>query len=144
MAFLKNTSGRLELLRENIPRNSLPKVFCKKEVLKNLAKFTGKHLCQSFFFHKVAGLLKIKLWHRCFPVNFAKFLGTRFLTEHLRWLLLYSESYFNLSCLNEPCLDEHVVLHAFKCQVMLWTKHALENIVMCKIILHNLKAWLQI
>ena len=23
-------------------------------------------------------------WHRCFPVNFAKFLETLFLTEHLR------------------------------------------------------------
>ena len=26
---------------------------------------------------------------RCFPVNFAKFLRTPFLTEHLRWLLLF-------------------------------------------------------
>ena len=26
---------------------------------------------------------------RCFPVSFAKFLGTPFFTEHLRWLLLY-------------------------------------------------------
>ena len=25
---------------------------------------------------------------RCFPVNFANFLRTPFLTEHLRWLLL--------------------------------------------------------
>ena len=24
----------------------------------------------------------------CFPVNFAKFLRTRFLIDHLRWLLL--------------------------------------------------------
>ena len=28
-----------------------PKVFCKKDVLKNFAKFTGKHLCQSLFFN---------------------------------------------------------------------------------------------
>ena len=28
----------------------------KKGVFKNFAKFTGKHLCQSFFFNKVAGL----------------------------------------------------------------------------------------
>ena len=35
-----------------------------------------------------ATLLKKRLWQRCFPVNFAKFLGTAFLTEHLRWLLL--------------------------------------------------------
>ena len=33
-------------------------------------------------------LLKKGLWHRCFPVNFAKFLRTLFLAEHLRWLLL--------------------------------------------------------
>ena len=28
----------------------------KKSVLKNSSKFTGKHLCQSLFFNKVAGL----------------------------------------------------------------------------------------
>ena len=31
-------------------------VFCKKAVLKNFAKFTGKYLCQSLFLNKVAGL----------------------------------------------------------------------------------------
>ena len=44
-------------------------------------------------FFKVAGLtpatlLKKRLWHGCFPVNFEKFLGTPFLTKHLPWLLL--------------------------------------------------------
>ena len=34
-----------------------------------------------------AHLLKKRLSHRCFPVNFAKFLRTPFLKEHLRWLL---------------------------------------------------------
>ena len=29
---------------------------CKKGVLRNFAKLTGKHLCQSLFFNKVAGL----------------------------------------------------------------------------------------
>ena len=28
----------------------------KESVLKNFTKFTGKHLCQSLFFNKVAGL----------------------------------------------------------------------------------------
>ena len=28
-------------------------MFCKKDVLKNVAKFTGKHLCESFFLNKV-------------------------------------------------------------------------------------------
>ena len=31
-------------------------VFCKKGVFKNFTKFAGKHLCQSFFFNKVAGV----------------------------------------------------------------------------------------
>ena len=74
-------------------RSSCPEVFCEKSVLKNFAKFTGKHLRQSLFFNKVTGLrpatlLKKILWHRCFPVNFAKFLRTLFLTEQLRWPLL--------------------------------------------------------
>ena len=69
-------------------------MFYKKGVLRNFARFTGKHLCQGLFLNKVAGLkpatlLKKRLWHRCFPVNFAKFLRTPFPTEHLRWLLLY-------------------------------------------------------
>ena len=29
-----------------------------------------------------------RLWHRCFSVNFAKFIRTPFLTEQLWWLLL--------------------------------------------------------
>ena len=36
-----------------------------------------------------ATLLKKKLWHRCFPVSFEKFLRTPFFTEHLWWLLLF-------------------------------------------------------
>ena len=35
-----------------------------------------------------ATLLEKKLWRRCFPVNFMKFLRTPFLTEHLQWLLM--------------------------------------------------------
>ena len=35
-----------------------------------------------------ATLLKRKLQHSCFPVNFAKFLRTPFFKEHLWWLLL--------------------------------------------------------
>ena len=39
-------------------RSSRPEVFCKKGVLRNIAKLTGKHLCQSLFFNKVSGLCK--------------------------------------------------------------------------------------
>ena len=69
-------------------RSSRPEVFCKKAILRNFAKFTGENLCQGLFFNKVAGsrpaaLFKKRLWHRCFPVNLAKFLTKPFLTEHL-------------------------------------------------------------
>ena len=33
-------------------------------------------------------LFKKRLWHRCFPVNFAKFRRASFLTEHIWWFLL--------------------------------------------------------
>ena len=64
-------------------RSSRPEVLCKKGALKNFAKFTWKHLCQSLLFIKFGGikpvtLLKKRLWHRCFPVTFAKFLRTQF------------------------------------------------------------------
>ena len=65
-------------------RSSHSEVFCKKGILSNFAKFTEKHLCQRLVFKN---LLKKSLWHRCFPVNFAKFLKTPFFTEHLRQLL---------------------------------------------------------
>ena len=37
-------------------RSSCQEVFCKKGVLKNFTKLIRKHLCQSLFFNKVAGL----------------------------------------------------------------------------------------
>ena len=67
-----------------IIRSSRQEESRKKGVLRNFAKFIGKHLCQ-----RSATLLKKRLWHRGFTVNFAKFLRTAFLTELLRWLLLY-------------------------------------------------------
>ena len=73
MSIFKKTEGfhRSFFNRQNSTfhssnhRSSRPEV-----VLKNFAKFTGKHMCQSLFFNKVA--------------SFAKFLITPFLTEHLR------------------------------------------------------------
>ena len=41
---------------ESILRSSHQRCFVKKGVLRNVTKFTGKHLCQSLFFNKVAGL----------------------------------------------------------------------------------------
>ena len=97
MFFLKKTYSETIIRKRFYEkfRSSRPEVFCKKGVLRNctkfagkhlyqslkkgvlgnFAKFTGKHLCQSLFFNKVAGrpatLLSKRLWHMCFPVNFA-------------------------------------------------------------------------
>ena len=75
--------------------SAVPPVRCsvKKGVLWSFAEFTGKQLCQSLFFSKVAGvrpltLFKKRLWHRCYPVNFAKFLRTPFLQNSSGRLLL--------------------------------------------------------
>ena len=64
-----------------ILRSSRPEVSCKKGVLKHIAKFTGKLLCRSLFFHKVAGRLEKRL--QCTD------------SEHLLWFfrtpILYNE-----------------------------------------------------
>ena len=75
-----------------ISRSSHQRCSVRKGALRNFTKFTGKHLCQSFFFNKVAGvrpatLLKKRLSRRCFPVNFVKFLRTPF-SQNTSWPLL--------------------------------------------------------
>ena len=72
---------------------------CSKKigVLKNVARFTGTHLCRSHFLNKVAGLksatlLKMGLQHRYFPLNFAKFKGNLF-KEHLFKKHLFKEHF---------------------------------------------------
>ena len=69
-------------------QKQLPEVFYKKCVLRNFTKLTGKHLCQSL-------LLKRRLWHRCFSVNFVKFLITALL-QNTWQLLLNKVSNFTL------------------------------------------------
>ena len=79
--ILKNICERLLVkISISVTRSSRPEVFCKKGVLRNLAKFTAKHLCQSLLYNKVAGM---RLWHRCFLVNFVKFLRSSFFIERL-------------------------------------------------------------
>ena len=94
--YLENLSG-IDLILMNsrhiIIRSSDRRCSIKKGVLRNFVKFTGKSLRQSLFFNKVAGLrcatlLKNRLWHRCFPVNFIKLLKTPFLKNTSGRLLL--------------------------------------------------------
>ena len=55
-------------------------MFCRKGVLRN--------------FTRPRTLFKKRLWHRCFPVKFVKFLRTPFCIEHLWWLLLKLFTFF--------------------------------------------------
>ena len=82
-------------------RNSHQRCSVRLGVLRNFTKFTGKHLCQSLFFNKAAGLrtatlLKKGLWHRCFPVNFVEFLRTPFSQKSSGRLLPNEVTYLKL------------------------------------------------
>ena len=68
-----NTDHLWRWKSEVFPEAAIQRCSIKKGVLENFAKFTEKHLCQSLFFNKFATLLKKRLWHKCFPVDFAKF-----------------------------------------------------------------------
>ena len=75
-------------LLKRLSRSSQQSCPVRKGVLQNFAKFTGNRLGQSLFLNKDAGLklatlLKKRVWHSWFPVNFAKFLRTLFFTEHV-------------------------------------------------------------
>ena len=73
-------------------RSSRPKDFCKKAALRDFAKFTGKHLCQSLLIHKVAGQGRQHYLKRDpgtdVSYEFCEIWKNTFFTEHLSWLLL--------------------------------------------------------
>ena len=91
-------------------RKSRPKVFCRKGVLRNFVKFSGKYYFNCDSLHArpnshgeavnsrlkgsrlmPATLLKKRLRHRCSAVDFAEILRTPLLIESPRWLLLHKE-----------------------------------------------------
>ena len=69
-------------------KSSRFQVFFKIVVLRHFTNFTEKLLWWSLFLIKLQALSKKRIWHRCFPVKFMKFLRTTFFAEELRWLLL--------------------------------------------------------
>ena len=89
---LKKYTFSAEIFSETIEpvvwRCSIEKVFL--EISQNSQ---GNTWAKGLFFNKDAGLrpatfLKKRLWHRCLPIIFAKFLRTPFFKAYLRCLLL--------------------------------------------------------
>ena len=75
------------------PRNSRQRCSVNKGVSIKFKKIHKKTSVSESLFNQVVGLrsatlLKERLWHRCFPVNFAKFLRTSFLRNTSGRLLL--------------------------------------------------------
>ena len=67
------------------------RAFCKKGDHRNFAKFAGKHLYQSLFFNKVAGLeasYKKETLTKVFSCKFCEIFKNTVFIEHLLWLLL--------------------------------------------------------
>ena len=57
MTYANKSHGELVgVSRGSFIRSNHPEVFCKKGARRGFAKLSGKHLCQSLFFKKVAGL----------------------------------------------------------------------------------------
>ena len=72
-------------------RSNPPGVFCKKDILKNSVKFTGKHLCQSLFFNEAIffnNFIKKETMAQMFSCEFYGIFKNIFFIEHLQWLFL--------------------------------------------------------
>ena len=69
--------------------------FPKRDVLRNVAKFTGKHLFQSLFFNKVVGqacnFIKKETLAQVFSGEFCEIFENTFCTEHIWWLLRWTK-----------------------------------------------------
>ena len=66
-------------------RSSQRRCSVGKGVLRKFVKFTVNHLCYSLHSTSVrpATLLKERIWHNWFPVNFANISKNNFFTKHL-------------------------------------------------------------
>ena len=91
-------------------------MFCKKGVLKNFTDL------------RPATLFKKKLWHRCFLVNFVKFLRTPISIEHFCWLLLNKVRSFTWNTI-EKWSASYLFSNSFKARVHLDFFHIATNIL---------------
>ena len=101
-------------------RSSRQEVFCKKSVLRNFAKFTGKHLCHSLFFKK-------EVLAEVLSCEFSEISKNTFSYRHLRWLLRAFQSESTLYSFRTSCSKQAQYLK-FKWKVTSW-KYSRSNIV---------------
>ena len=69
----KYTCDNINNYQNKTARSSRPEVFCKKGVLRNFAKFTGKHLCQSLFLIEACNFIKKETLAQAFVCEFCEF-----------------------------------------------------------------------
>ena len=89
---LHSSEIQVKYKMDSISQQQPPEVLCKKRCSQKFHNIHSKTPAPDLFFNKVAGLglklyLKKRLWHRRFPVNFAKFLRTPFLQNTFGQLL---------------------------------------------------------
>ena len=90
-------------------RSSYQRYSLKKGILRNFTKFTGKHLCQSLFFNKVA---KKGTLAQLFSSEFCEISKNTFFREHLwtttsfkiLYLFFYDSAYLKLHICKHSCI----------------------------------------
>ena len=90
-------------------------MFCKESVLRNFTKFTGKHLRQSLFFNKVAGLrsatlLKKRVFSCEFLRNFWEYLFLRNTYGGCFWKLLVHSQIKYCFARNYPNKNQYLIM----------------------------------
>ena len=117
-------------------RGSLPEGFCKKGVLENFTKFTGKHLCQSLFLSKVAGWA-LQLYQKKTPaqVLFCEF------CKHFKNTFLYRTPSVAASVITKQ------MNNLTKCVTSKWSfphYFCVATLILCRLLTHKFTHILQI
>ena len=86
-------------------RSSHNRCSIKIGVLKNFAKFTGKHCARVSF----VTLLKKRPWHRCFSWKFCKIFKSTFFIEHI-WTT--ASEYYGIK--NDNSVNSHLFQYFYK------------------------------
>ena len=104
--FVNNAVTSFGFVQNKEAQKQPSEVNLKKYIPKNFAIFTGKYFVLKSYFNKIAGFVKRRLQHRCFPVNIRKFLRTPTWKNNCKRLLLkvlYKTFYTNITVPEYVC-----------------------------------------